>query len=260
MPIIAIVIGAVLCFVLCFLSEHYHMPILTYLGIASIFGSIFLTLIIGATVGFVRSYKHGDDLVDWTDPKAMTVNNTYVVAEYIFGRALFGFRVPPKKAKILSYLIMMFVILSCLCGILLLFLHFEIAGTILLSIFGVTFFICMLCAVLRFIFSLGGAMKKAQDEDAKIDKEHKEILRKFENEEFDYNIATVLKSTLLPPSENRLEEDRKWYEYVLEIDGKQHTARHPDDYYEVGSQVVVYFIADILFINDPKTRKLQQED
>lgn len=261
LPIILIPIAGILCFVLCYLGSYYDKKILVYLGIASIFGTVFLILIIGATVKFVRSYKHGDDLVDWSDPKALTVNDTYVVAEYIFGRGLFGFRMAPKKAKILSYLLMLFVILNCFCGILLLFLHFEIAGTICLCCFGVTVFICMLSAVLRFIFSIGVTMKKEQDEEARIDREHKEILRKFENEEFEYDVAKVLSCTLLPPSENRLKDkDRKWYEYVLEFGGQEHTVRHPDDCYEVGSRVVVYFIADIIFIHDPKTRKLQQEE
>ncbi len=254
-------IAVILCFTLCLLGAHYHMQILIYLGIAVIFGTIFLTLMIGTTVKFVRSYKHGDDLVDWSDPKALTVDDTYVVAEYIFGRGLFGFRMAPKKAKILSYILMMFVILNCFCGILLLFLHFEIAGTICLCCFGVTLFICMLSAVLRFIFSIGTAMKKERDEEAQIDREHKEILKKFENEEFDYKIATVISCTLLPPSENRLEDkERKWYEFVLKFDGKEHTVRHPDDDYKAGSLVVVYSIADIIFIHDPKTRELQQQE
>lgn len=254
-------IAVILCFVLCYLGAHYHMQILIYLGIAVIFGTVFLILIIGLTVKFVRSYKHSDDLVDWSDPKTLTTNDTYVVAEYIFGRGLFGFRMAPKKAKILSYLLMLFVILNCFCGIFLLFLHFEIAGTICLCCFGVTVFICMLSAILRFIFSIGVTMKKEQDEEAEIDREHQEILKKFENEEFEYDVATVVSCTLLPSSENRLEDkDRKWYEYVLEFGGREHTVRHPDDRYEVGSRVVVYFIADLIFINDPKTRKLQQEE
>lgn len=260
--LICMVVAGALCIALCLLSSYYQMPILLQLGIGFIFSATFLILIIGVTVGFVRSYRHQGDLQDWSDPQtALTVKDSYSIAEYVFGRSVFGFRLAPKKAKVLSYLLLLFVILNFFCGMLLLFLHIIIPAVVCLCCFGITLFVCVLCAVLRFIFSLGKAIKKEEDEEAKIDREHAEILKKFENDEFEYNVATVINCTLLPPSENSADnEEKKWYEYVLEFGGRQHTVRHPDDCFEAGTRIVVYYIGDIIFISGSKSRKLQQQE
>ncbi len=247
---------------LCYLGAYYHKQILISIGISVILGTVALILIIIITVGFVRSYKSGDDLEDWSNPMTVfSATNRYSIAEYVFGRSLVGFRMAPKKAKILSYVLMLFVILNFFCGIFFLSSQIIIPAVICLCCFGVTVFVCMLFAVLRFILSLGKTIKKAQEEEAELDRKHEELLKKFEREEFEYHVATVISRTPLPPSGNQTEEydGTTWYEYVLEIDGNRHTVKHPD-FFETDKHVVAYSIEDIIFIDNPKSKELQKQE
>ena len=250
---IFIPVAVLASFILFYFGAGQGSSLFTQLGLGVLFGSAFLVLFLSVTVSFVRSYKQTDDSKNYTNPQVgYDFEGTYAVAEYVFGRSLFGFRVPAKKAKVFSFLIMLFVIFNFFLGFLFLFMQIIIPAVICLVCFGATFFICMLCAVLRFIFTLGREMKKQQDE-AEDDTER--ILRKYENEEFEYNTAIVLDCTELPSPDGKT----GWYEFTLEIDGKNYTKRHVTPY-EKGTRIVVYFLEDILFINDPKTRKLHEEE
>lgn len=249
-------LAGIACFVLVYLGAAQESKTITHLGLGILFGTVFLVMIILITVSFVRSYKRTDNSKDYTNPQlAYDFEDRYEVAEYVFGRSIFGFRIPAKKAKIFSYLIMLFLIFDFSFGFTFLFTQIIVPAVVCLVCFGLTLFICMLCAVLRFIFTLGREMKKQQDSAAETEDDEERILRKYQNEEFEYHTATVLDCFSLPSPDGKT----GWYEFRLDIDGVERTIRHVTPY-EKGTRLVVYSLEHLIFVNDPKTRKLQAQD
>ena len=247
---------AVACGVLVFFSPHFDDALLRYLVIGIVCGSILLFVLIPVIVAFYRSYKQEVDLADWSDPNTVFKSpSTYVVAEYVFGRSIFGFRVPPKKAKILSFCIQLFLICTFFFGISLFFLQAIVPAVICLTLFGLTFTTCMFAAVIRWLVIFVKSITNPEEEnDTRPDEK---VLKKFESGE--YRVAKILACANLPATKGEKTDGEGKYKYLIEVDWKRYAIRHTA-YYRTGTHAVVYFNDGVPYIEDSKTRELQQKE
>lgn len=226
---------ALLLFGVILLGSYLELPVLTHLGIGLLFGGVFLILVVTILVKGICKYRKLDEQAD-DDPNDFNVYDAFSVAQYIFVGNFVGKRLSAKKQTLLAVFALIFLLCEPFGGILFLFLHLEAVGATLLGLFGVTVFVCMLTAIIKFIM---------------------QIQSSGNDEEIPNRIGRVTKCIPSPDSQQRPEEE-KLYHITVEIDGKSYTAVRQFPF-EVGTKVVASTMSDVALIDLPATEKLNED-